>query len=136
MLIDHCDALGNKTIECVRVLTLRDTTAPPIIYFVLVDATTTTNWWLWYGKHPLAQSGGHLANVATGVQGTVEWEIFCSRGEDSYPRYRSYDAHGRRMIRSNHETAVALQHRLRGSDDLPRSAGFKRDLSIVNLSLE
>ncbi len=42
MLVDHCKALGNKTIECVRVLNLRDTTSPPTIYFVLADATITT----------------------------------------------------------------------------------------------
>ncbi len=42
MLVDHCKAIGNKTIECIRVLNLRDTTSPPIMYFVLLEAPTTT----------------------------------------------------------------------------------------------
>ena len=42
MLTDHCSALGNKTIESVRVLNSRDTTSPPTMYFVLADVATTT----------------------------------------------------------------------------------------------
>ena len=42
MLIDHCSALGNKTIESVRVLNSRDNTAPATMYFVLADVATTT----------------------------------------------------------------------------------------------
>ena len=42
MLTDHCSALGNKTIESVRVLNLRDTTESPTMYFVLADVATTT----------------------------------------------------------------------------------------------
>ncbi len=42
MLTDHCSALGNKTIESVRVLNSRETTSPPTMYFVLTDVATTT----------------------------------------------------------------------------------------------
>ncbi len=42
MLLDHCKVLGNKTIECIRVLKERDTINPPTLYFVLTDATITT----------------------------------------------------------------------------------------------
>ena len=41
MLTDHCSALGNRTIESVRVLNSRDTTSPPTMYFVLADVATT-----------------------------------------------------------------------------------------------
>lgn len=43
MLTDYCSALGNKTIECVRVLKSRDTNAPPTMYFVLADIATLTD---------------------------------------------------------------------------------------------
>ena len=42
MLTDHCSALGNKTIESVRVLNSRDTIEPPTMYFVLADVAITT----------------------------------------------------------------------------------------------
>ena len=42
MLTDNCNALGNKTIEIVRVLTPSDTTELPIVYFVLAEVAATT----------------------------------------------------------------------------------------------
>ena len=41
MLLDHCKAL-RKTIECIRVLKESKRMEPPILYFVLTDATITT----------------------------------------------------------------------------------------------
>ena len=39
MLTDHCDALGRKTIACVRVLATRGS-VPPTFFFVLADCKT------------------------------------------------------------------------------------------------
>ena len=40
MLTDHADALGRKTIACIRVLKGTQTSAPPTMYFVLADCLT------------------------------------------------------------------------------------------------
>ncbi|CAF9943085.1 MAG: hypothetical protein ALECFALPRED_010556 [Alectoria fallacina] len=42
MLTDHCSALGNRTVESVRVLNSSAITSPPTMYFVLADVATTT----------------------------------------------------------------------------------------------
>ena len=41
ILTDYCSALGNQTVESVRVLNSRDTPAPPTMYFVLADVAST-----------------------------------------------------------------------------------------------
>ena len=41
MLIDHCAALGHKTITSVRVLNSSDSTSPPTFYFILADYDLT-----------------------------------------------------------------------------------------------